>query len=249
MQQKIFDLLLEQEEIGWKSLIYDLVKTEQMDPWDVNITLLTQKYIQIIKEMKEHDLRISGKILLAAAILLKMKTSHLLEHDITKLDELINQNNESLDEEELFEELEGGEKKLREKYKLIPKNPQPRTRKVSVNDLIEALQKAMASKKRILAKQRPTKFVQPKRGMDILEIIRDVYHKIVYYEKKDKNNLTFTTLLPAGASKMETVHTFIPLLHLENEQKVETTQKEAFEEIYIKLLKNKAEQAKEGASR
>src|SRR3989338_8864918 len=153
MQQKIFYLLLEQEEIGWKSLIYDLIKTEQMDPWDVNITLLTQKYIQAIKAMQKHDLRISGKILLAAAILLKIKTSHLLEHDITKLDQLISQNNEGIGEEELFEELESGEKRLREKYKLITRNPQPRTRKHSVNDLIEALQKAMASKKRILAKQ------------------------------------------------------------------------------------------------
>ena len=52
MQQKIFDLLLEQEEISWKTIIYDLVKSEEMDPWDINITLLTQKYIQVIKEMK-----------------------------------------------------------------------------------------------------------------------------------------------------------------------------------------------------
>ena len=244
MQQKIFDLLLEQEEIGWKSLIYDLIKTEQMDPWDVNITLLTQKYIQAIKAMQKHDLRISGKILLAAAILLKIKTSHLLEHDITKLDQLISQNNECIGEEELFEELESGEKRLREKYKLIPRNPQPRTRKVSVNDLIEALQKAMASKKRILAKQRPTRFIPPKRGMDILEVIRDIYHKIVYYDKKDKENLTFSTLLPAGADKLEKVHTFIPLLHLENEHKIETTQKEHFEEIYIKLLKDQENKAK-----
>ena len=75
MQQKIFDMLLQEEEISWRTIIYDLVKTEQMDPWDINITLLTQKYIEVIKEMQEHDLRVSGKILLAAAVLLKMKSS------------------------------------------------------------------------------------------------------------------------------------------------------------------------------
>lgn len=239
MQQKIFDMLLEQEEVTWKSLIYELVKTEQMDPWDINISLLTQKYIQVIKAMQEHDLRISGKILLAAAILLKMKSAHLIDHDISKLDSLISRTDEETDDE-LFEELATGERKLREKYKLIPKNPQPRTRKVSVNDLINALQKAMASKKKILERQRPTKFVPPKRGLDILEVIRELYHKIVYYDQKDKKNLTFSRLLPPRPGKIEKVHTFIPLLHLENLHKVETSQKAHFDEIYIRLLDKKA---------
>ena len=239
MQQKIFDMLLQQEEVGWKTLIYDLVKTEQMNPWDVNITLLTQKYIQMIKEMKEHDLRISGKILLAAAILLKMKSAHLIDHDISRLDQLIHQD-EELGEDDLFEELSEGQRRLREKYKLIPKNPQPRTRKVSVNDLVKALQTAMASKRRILARQRPVKFVPPKKGMDILEVIRDLYHKIVYYNKKDQKKLTFSRLLPPQAGKREKVHTFVPLLHLENLQKVETTQKVPFDEIYVKLLGKRA---------
>tara|TARA_Y100000310_G_scaffold228833_1_gene231170 strand:+ start:1114 stop:1845 length:732 start_codon:yes stop_codon:yes gene_type:complete len=238
MQEKIFDLLIGHEEVSWKTLIFDLVKSEQMDPWDINITLLTQKYIQVIKEMKEHDLRISGKILLAAAVLLKMKSSHLIDHDITKLDQLIHQEEEELGED-LFEELSSGERRLREKYKLIPKNPQPRQRKVSVEDLIGALQKAMASKRRILAKQRPQKFVAPKKGIDILEVIRELYYKIVYYEKKDQKNLTFSKLLPPKAGRREKVHTFVPLLHLENQQKVETTQKQAFDEIYVKLLKGK----------
>ena len=240
MQQQIFDMLLNQEEVSWKSLIYELIKTEQMDPWDINITLLTQKYIQVIKAMQEHDLRISGKILLAAAVLLKIKSTHLVDHDISQLDSLINQSDEQMEGEELFEELNSGERKLKEKYKLIPKNPQPRTRKVSVEDLIQALQKAMVSKRRILEQQRPSKFVPPKRGLDILEVIRELYHKIVYYDQKDQKNLTFSKLVPPGAGKREKVHTFIPLLHLENLQKVETSQKQHFDEIYVRLLDKKA---------
>ncbi|MBI1968615.1 hypothetical protein HYS49_01780, partial [Candidatus Woesearchaeota archaeon] len=53
MQQQIFDLLLNQEEVTWKTLLFDLVKNEQMDPWDINITILTQRYIQAIKAMQE----------------------------------------------------------------------------------------------------------------------------------------------------------------------------------------------------
>lgn len=245
MQQKIFDLLLQQEDVTWKTLIYDLVKTEQMDPWDVNITLLTQKYIQVIKEMHEHDLKISGKILLAAAVLLKIKSTHLIEHDFTQFDHLISQNEEEI-EEELFEGTQAdGTRKLKDKYQLIPKNPQPRTRKVSVDDLIDALQKALATKKKFLAQQRPIKFTPPKRGFDIMEVIREIYYKIVYFDQKEKESLTFSRLLPPNPGRMEKVHTFVPLLHLENQHKVETTQKDHFDEIYIKLLKSKESAVKE----
>ena len=241
MQQKIFDLLLEQEEVSWKTIIYDLVKTEEMDPWDINITLLTKKYIEVIKAMKEHDFRISGKILLAAAILLKLKSTHLIDYDISKLDQLINSTDEEIIEEELLEGLSGRLDRDKNKYQLIHKNPQARNRKVSIQDLVDALQKAIESKKRLLARTKPVKFNLPKRNIDILEVIRDVYNKITYYSKKDNEKITFTKLLPPRAGKQEKVHTFIPLLHLENQEKVEMEQQQHFEEIYITLTKkNKA---------
>ncbi len=230
------DLLLNQEDVGWKSILYDLVKTEQMNPWDINITLLTQKYIEAIKKMEEHDLCVSGKILLAAAFLLKMKSAYLIDHDLVNLDKLMNQAEE---EDELFEELVSG-RTTRDKqiFTLIPRNPQPRSRKVSINDLVNALQKAMASKKRILIKQRPVHFPLPTRKIDIIEAIRDLYYKITYYtQKEESDKITFSRLLPAKAGKQEKAFTFLPLLHLEHQKRIETEQKEPFAEIFIKLLK------------
>lgn len=237
MQPQIFELLLEQEDVSWKSILQELVRKEEMNPWDVDISMLSRKYIQIIKEMQEHDFRISGKILLAAAFLLKMKSAYLVDHDIANLDLLINQT-EGVDESEIFEELENGERRVKEKYSLIPRNPQPRIRKVSLQELIEALQRAMQSRKRILAQQRPVRFVLPQRKIDILGVIRDLYHKICYYTDKEKSDtLTFSRLLPPRAGKQEKVYTFIPLLHLEHQEKIETSQEKPFEEIYVKLVK------------
>ncbi len=236
MQQRIFDLLLQQEDVTWKTLLYDLVKEEQMDPWDINVTLLTHKYIELIKGMKEHDFRISGKILLAAAILLKIKSTHLVENDIAQLDQLINETEEEVLEEELFDELHNEVKKEKQTFQLIPRNPQPRNRKVSIEDLTKALQRAMASKRRFLERQRPRKFTVPKRKIDIGEVIRDVFHKINYYTKKQKKkSLSFQKLLPPKAGKKETVYTFLPLLHLENQEKIVTEQEKAFADIKIKL--------------
>lgn len=242
MEQKIFDLILNKDDITWKAILYDLVKSEQMDPWDVNITRLTQKYIQIIKQLKETDLKVSGKVLLAAAILLKMKTNKLLNEDIEELDRLIALT-EEVEGEEFFSEFtddlfQKDQKELEKKYRLIPRQPQPRARKVSIYDLVEALERAMETKKRQLIRQRPLKFEMPKRKFDILETIRDLYARIKLFLQADESHpLTFSRLLPAHAKKEDKVYTFIPLLHLENQRKIETNQPKHFGEIFIKLLR------------
>lgn len=240
MQDEIFDLLLKEEEISWKNILYDLVESEKMDPWDINISLLTKKYIQVIKEMKDHDLRISGKIILAAAILLKIKSTHLIENDISRLDRMLQQDSdiESI-ETELEDAIDGNYRKEKEKYPLIPRNPQARNRKVSINDLVKALQHALETKKKILAKIKPIKFMIPPRKVDIMEVIRDVYQKLQYYTEKDGGSITFSRLLPPRAGREEKVFTFIPLLHLETQHKLAMAQEKPFEEINVTLLKKK----------
>jgi segregation and condensation protein A len=238
-QQQVLSLLFDQDDLSWKDILLNLVKTEQMDPWDINITQLTQKYIQAVKLMTEHDMRISGKMLLAAALLLRIKSTQLVEKDLAEFDLLLA--GEEYNEDELFNgsnELGNGRDKS--KYQLIPRNPQPRTRKMSIHDLIQALQKAMETKKRILAQQRPVKYILPKRNIDIMEVIYDLYHKIMYYSgKNNTEKLTFTQLLPPRAGKQDKAYTFIPLLHLETMRKIETEQKHPFEEIYITAMAKK----------
>ncbi|MBR9683540.1 segregation/condensation protein A [Candidatus Woesearchaeota archaeon] len=250
MQEKIFDLILNQDDVTWKSLLYDLVKTEQMDPWDVNITLLTQKYVETIKQLKETDLKLSGKVLLAAAVLLKMKTHKLLNEDIEELDRLF-ASTEETDDDEFFSEFTEdlftkNQRDLEQKYSLIPRQPQPRTRKVSIHDLVDALQKAMETKKRSLVRQKPLKFeVHLKNRFDIVEGIRDIYARIKYFFQAPKGkNMTFSQLLPPNAQKNDKVFTFIPLLHLENQRKVHTHQPKHFGEIFINLLRKKNNKAK-----
>ncbi|MBI2151223.1 hypothetical protein HYU21_00670, partial [Candidatus Woesearchaeota archaeon] len=200
---------------------------------------------EVIKKLQELDLRISGKILLAAAVLLKIKSNHLIDFDLCNLDRLINQGEEMM-EEELYEDLLSNKTRTKEKFPLIPKNPQPRSRKVSVYDLVQALQEALNSRKKLLVRSQPTKFEMPKRKADIMGIIREMYFRISYYNDKEKDKeLTFTRLLPPQAGKKERVYTFIPLLHLENELKIETKQEKPFDEIYVKLLNKKNKDSEE----
>ena len=129
--------------------------------------------------------------------------------------------------------------KLTEIPTLIPRTPQPRKRKVSIYDLVEALERALEVKKRRLLHSIPPMNVEaPKKKKDITEIIREVYIKIrTFFVSSVKDKLTFGKLLPSE-SREDKVHTFIPLLHLAQQNKIELVQESPFGEIQI-LLKTK----------
>ena len=46
-QDQIHDLLFG-EKLSWQAIIYDLINTEQLDPWDIDLTLLSSKYLEKI---------------------------------------------------------------------------------------------------------------------------------------------------------------------------------------------------------
>src|SRR3990167_8395863 len=237
---RIFSILFSKtDEITWQSIIYELVKSEQMDPWDVDVSMLTQKYISILRSLKEHDFRISGKVLLAAAILLKIKSNKLVGEDLSELDRLLIGVEEEM-EELGFDETASVEK-LGKIPTLIPRTPQPRKRKVSIFDLVDALERALEVKKRrLLHSIPPLNLEAPKKKKDVTQIIREVYLKIrVFFTKTLKETLTFAKLLPSE-SREDKVHTFIPLLHLAQQNKIELIQETPFGEIQI-LLKKKEE--------
>ena len=240
---QIFNILFDNDEITWQNMIYDLISSEKMDPWDVNISMLAKKFLEKLKKLQGMDLNISGKVLLAAAILLRVKSYRFMDEDITALDALI----ASVDseDEELFDELldyEGqeGAINLEEQPKIYPRTPQPRKRKVSVFDLVNALEKALE-----VYHRRPPKInthpevKAPIKARDISLVIKDVYKKIIGFFTENGTKppkLTFNLLLPEE-TKEDKVFTFIPLLHLDYQRKVDLLQKKHFGDIEIKLLK------------
>ncbi len=242
---RIFNIIFSKaDEITWQSIIYELVKSEQMDPWDIDVSVIAQEYIEMLRTLKEHDFRVSGKVLLAAAILLKMKSNKLVGEDLSELDKLLVGVEEEL--EELSFEETGAIPKLEEIPTLIPRTPQPRKRKVSIFDLVEALERALEVKKRrLLHSIPPLNLEAPKKRKEMTEIIREVYGKIKgFFLNAIQGKLTFSKLLPSQ-SKEDKVHTFIPLLHLAQQNKIELVQDTPFGEIEV-LLKKKEEPKVEG---
>ena len=78
-------------------------------------------------------------MVLASAVLLKMKSDILIDEDIAHFDDMMNNTEENLpldDNGQAPYDTSG-------KPLLYPRTPQPRQRKVSVFDLVQALEKAL----------------------------------------------------------------------------------------------------------
>lgn len=68
--------------------------------------------------------------------------------------------------------------------------------------------------------------------IDITQLIKDLYGRIKDFVAKTKDRLTFSLLIPSN-KKEDKILTFIPLLYLANQEKVELNQEEHFGEIEI----------------
>lgn len=234
-QEQVHDLLFSRE-IGWQEIIYDLINTEQLEPWDINITILTDKYLEKIQDLEEADFFVSSKVLLAAALLLRIKSEILLNKYIKSIDDILfgrsDVKKHVLERIELEDEIPD----------LIPRSPIPRFRKVTLKELIESLNKAIETENRRIRKEVIDKntmiegaFLIPKKTLSIKDKIKKIYEKLFSYMKKEpeKKKVSFTEFI--GESKEERIISFFPLLYLEHQKKIWMEQNGHFEEIYIWL--------------
>jgi len=233
-QEQIQDLLFNRE-IGWQEIIYELINTEQLDPWDVDIIILTDKYLERIEEIGG-DFFVSSKVLLAAAFLLRIKSEILLNKYIKSIDEILFGKKEKkeypLERIELEEEIPD----------LIPRSPLPRFRKVTLQELMDSLNKAVTTENRRIKKEiksknalREVSFSIPKKNFSIKEKIKELYGKLSGHFEKNKEEKKISLTEFIGGNREEKIISFSPLLHLENQKKVWLEQENHFEEIYIWL--------------
>ncbi len=227
-------------------MIFEVIEKYKMDPWDIDISLLANNYLQMMREVKQMDFFIGGKVLIAAAFLLRLKSVKLVDEDLTEFDRLLAESHMQDDDfmADFYGELERewgsgtGPLDRQAAYPLLPRTPQPRKRKVSIYDLVEALQKALeVHDRKVLRDMAAPKVKLPERTRDISQIIKEIFERIKGFFLRNKSNkLTLQQLIPSN-SKEDIIQTFVPLLHLSHvsHRKIDLVQEEPFGEIEIKL--------------
>lgn len=237
--------LLTSNEISWQAIIYDLINTEQLDPWAIDLSLLSQKYLEKIRQIEEANFFISSKVLLAASILLRLKSEILIHEYIKSIDEILFGKKEEI---KPIERIEIDSSELPELY---PKTPLPRHRKVTLQELMSALNKAINTENRRIrrevekvVREKEAEIVLPKGRINIRDRIRAIYAKIITSFKRKQTKISYTEL--TGNKKEEKITCFLPCLHLDSQHKLFLEQEKHFSEIYIWLYSHYKKQQASG---
>ena len=237
-QSQIHELLFG-EKLSWQAIIYDLINTEQLDPWDIDISLLSGKYLEKVRKLEEANFFVSSKVLFAASLLLRMKSDIILNRDLPRLDEVLFGKKEETKYSQERIELEDGEIP-----DLIPRTPIPRFKKVTLQELMSALGKAFKTenrriKKEIVSRQhlREMDLIMQKSFFNLKFKIREIHTKLKDIFSNREERLAFSELIKSSdnseVSKDDKVAAFVSLLHLDNQQKVWIEQENHLDEIWI----------------
>jgi len=220
VEENLLKMILEKE--SWEEIIYFIVSKEKLDPWNVDLIKLTDSFIRFIKEAKELDFRIPAKVVFVATLLLRLKSEYLFEGE----------KEEEIEKEEIFKvDFEIG--KLALPLKRFPK------RQVTLEELIKALRKALEVKEKKEIRRR----MYDRRGFELQFEEEDISLRLErllkeieeLFKKSNTKKIAFKELVEEW-KREKIVEKFIPLLHLDQDKKVRTEQKELFDEIWISKI-------------
>ena len=238
----------ENKEVDGIEILVQMAKQGKIDPWNIDIIDVTDKYLTHLFQSKSQNLRLTGRTLLFASILLKLKSNILEGVELSDFDTQI-------DEPEFFDD----EEPLDYEQEYIPTNNvvsidevlQRRTsvrlnrnRVVTLRDLIRQLEfYEMLDKKQSLknAHERAKRRVKNYSNLspeDIINLAHDEYiEKGVerlranledILNRQDKIELNELTLLG-----MDKISAYISLLFLTAESDYDLEQDEFYSDLYV----------------
>lgn len=208
----------------WEDVL--LALTSDMDPWNIDIVVISSRFMEYIKQTKTEDLRIPAKIILTAAILYKMKVDSFNIIENEKLDGAEAETEDGyLAENVPAQKIDISDINIPAISVPILRRPQG---KVTLDELINALDSAMTIKNRRSARE---VFQIDLVGEDITDSIEELFEKIC--DNIDvKKILKFSSLVDINDKKKILRH-FHSLLHLSNQERIFIDQPEMFGEIYL----------------
>ena len=206
-------------------VLVDLARRGEIDPWDIDIALATEKFLQYIDSLERRDLRIPARTLLYASILLRLKSDQM----------------EGQEEEEEIEpeEIEEAPQEREDIPDQLPRPPLRRhtKRPVTLDELISELKKAEVVGRRKAMRERwpllaEKKILDPSHEEGIEERIKAL-GPILDEMFTEKTLLTFQEINIRDGAAQEGVTNYISLLFMAQRRTVWLEQEEIFGELFV----------------
>ena len=237
---------------GPMDLLLYLVRKQEVDIYQVNLTQLATEFIQYVEFMRELDLEVAGEFVVMAATLMYIKSKELLPKDKqVLLDdddegedprwELIRQLVEykkfkdaaaQLKEKELEQESIFVRQAPKPNFKLLETREAPRP-DVNVFDLVKAVGTIL---QRIEDKEGQTREIQADTWSVSQKI--EMFRKRIQTQKRFR----FSELFEDDRTRQEVVVTFLALLEMIRMRQLQAVQPNPFEEIEIQSAQESDEQ-------
>lgn len=226
---------------GPLDLLLHLIKESNIDIYDIEISKITEQYLDYINKMEELNINVAASYLVMAAELMEIKSKSLLpkrEEEVDEEDEeevsrenLINK----LIEYKKYKEMTGTFKEMENKRQdIYIKSPEKRSNYIekivndndtSIDDLVEAFKKFLERKDRekpITTKITSREYSVKERKSQIKNLLRE-RKRVVFTELFDENNLAYIIV------------TFLSILEMTKEKEVVVKQDKNFSDINIEL--------------
>jgi len=209
-------------------VLVELAKRGEIDPWDIDIALATEKFLQYIDSLEKRDLRIPARTLLYSSILLRMKSDSM-------------EGQKEVADEEPEPELEevGEEVWEEERESTLPRPPVRRRTKrpVTLEELISELKKAeMVGRRKAMRDRWPSteeKALDLSHDEGIEERIRFLGPILddMFMEKK---TITFQDINSRDGLNEDGVTNYVSLLFMAQRKQVWLEQEEIFGDLFVK---------------
>ena len=227
-------------------ILVQLAEKGEIDPWDVDIIEVTDKYLAALNKSPRENLLNAGRAIFYASVLLRLKSDILLNLSNETL--LASQQTENYfpEDEMLFseEEFHLDISRLESFLTRSPLAKLQRKRKISLGDLIFALQQAEEEEERralrtkmraeraftIVAPETPDDFFEITQEEDIDEVVEKIEAIIEEHLITDEKPITLSFL---SQVMNDTSKPFLALLFLAHMQKIVLVQNDFYGEVFI----------------
>jgi len=205
-------------------VLVELAKKGEIDPWDIDIALATEKFLQYIDSLEKRDLRIPARTLLYASILLRLKSDSMEEQ-------------KEQEPEPVAEEIDEGPEEVIEDQ--LPRPPLRRhtKRPVTLDELISELRKAeMVGRRKAMREHWPS---TEEKALDLShdEGIEDrikALGPILDDMFSESPTITFSNINSKNSSTEDGVTNYISLLFMAQRKQVWLDQEEIFGELFVR---------------
>lgn len=238
MESKKYSIKIENYE-GPLDLLCNLVEKNKMDIYDINLSEITDQYIEYINRMQEQDLEVTSEFIIMASNLLYLKSKNLLpsskedKEEITE-EELIRRIVEYKKYKDITEKLrmhfeENSNKffKIQEQIKLPNQYIDEEFEKNIIPKIYEGI--INKNEEKINQNAKNIEKIALTENFTVASKLKDMFRELIRHKKFVFNKL----FSPKKNSNNEIVTAFSGLLELSRRNKVVTCQEELFGDINV----------------